>query len=170
MIMIVIALLSVVLPLVHLAVSKVPRTRARVIRLLLVYALVLDVGVIGFVLGFIPHIFFADATAKSIGWPPGNPFQFEVATTAAGEFSAFSACGSAARSGSRPDSAGPSSCLARPTATSCRRCAKAISRLIISSRFFRTASSPFGCFCSSSSIGAGEFGKRTAPPMDRARS
>lgn len=78
MIMIVIALLSVLLPLVHLALSKVPRTRARIIRLLLLYALVLDVGVIGFFFGFIPHIFFADATAKSIGWPPGSPFQFEV--------------------------------------------------------------------------------------------
>ncbi|MGJ0621402.1 MAG: DUF6790 family protein [Methylocystis sp.] len=78
MIMIVVALMSALLPLVHLALSKVPRTRARIIRLLLLYALVLDVGVIGFVLGFIPHIFFADATAKSIGWPPGSPFQFEV--------------------------------------------------------------------------------------------
>ncbi len=78
MIMIIVALLSVLLPLIHLALSKVPRTRARIIRLLLLYALVLDVGVVGFVLGFIPHIFFADATAKSIGWPPGNPFQFEV--------------------------------------------------------------------------------------------
>ncbi|MEF3366143.1 DUF6790 family protein [Methylocystis sp. 9N] len=78
MIMIVIALLSVLLPLIHLALSKVPRTRARIVRLLLLYALVLDVGVIGFFFGFIPHIFFADATAKSIGWPPGSPFQFEV--------------------------------------------------------------------------------------------
>lgn len=78
MIAIIVALLSVLLPLAHLALSKVPRTRARVIRLLLLYALVLDVGVIGLPLGFIPHVFFADQTAQSIGWPPGSPFQFEV--------------------------------------------------------------------------------------------
>jgi hypothetical protein len=70
--------LSVVLPLVHLALSKQARTRERVIELLLLYALVLDVGVIGLILGFIPHVFFADQTARFIGWPPGSPFQFEV--------------------------------------------------------------------------------------------
>ncbi len=78
MIGIVIALLSVLLPVVHLYVSKVPRTRRRVIHILLLYALVLDVGVIGLPLGFIPHVFFADETARAIGWPTGSPFQFEV--------------------------------------------------------------------------------------------
>ena len=38
----------------------------------------LDVGVIGLPLGFIPHVFFADETARAIGWPTGSPFQFEV--------------------------------------------------------------------------------------------
>jgi hypothetical protein len=78
MINIIVAALSVVLPLVHLALSGFPRTRARVIRLLLLYALVLDVGVVGLVFGFIPHVFFADQTARMIGWPIGSPFQFEV--------------------------------------------------------------------------------------------
>jgi len=78
MIALVVVLLSVVLPLIHLRLAPPPRTRERVVRLLLLYALVLDVGVIGFVLGFIPHVFFADATARLIGWPPGSPFQFEV--------------------------------------------------------------------------------------------
>jgi hypothetical protein len=78
MIGIIVALLSVLLPLAHLALSKVPRTRARVVRLLLLYALVLDVGVIGLPLGFVPHVFFPDQTVRSIGWPPGSPFQFEV--------------------------------------------------------------------------------------------
>ena len=27
---------------------------------------------------FIPHVFYADEAAKLIGWPSGNPFQFEV--------------------------------------------------------------------------------------------
>jgi hypothetical protein len=78
MIGLIIALLSVLLPLAHLGLSRQPRTRARVIHLLLLYALVLDVGVIGFFFGFIPHVFFANEAAKLIGWPPGSPFQFEV--------------------------------------------------------------------------------------------
>ena len=78
MIGIAIAVLSVVLPVLHLFVSKVPRTKLRVIHILLLYALVLDVGVIGLPLGFIPHVFFANETARAIGWPTGSPFQFEV--------------------------------------------------------------------------------------------
>jgi hypothetical protein len=35
------------------------------------------VGVQGFVFAS-GHLFFADRVADSIGWPPGNPFQFEV--------------------------------------------------------------------------------------------
>jgi len=64
----VIAALSVVLPLVHLALTKAPRTKARVVRILLLYALVIDVGVMGFVFGFIPHVLFPDQAAKMIGW------------------------------------------------------------------------------------------------------
>src|SRR5262245_54445795 len=78
MIGLIVALLSVLLPLIHLALSKRPRTRERTIDLLLRYALALDVGVIGLPLGFVPHVFFADETARLIGWPPGSPFQFEV--------------------------------------------------------------------------------------------
>ena len=78
MIGLIVALLSVLLPLIHLGLSRRPRTRGRVIHLLLLYALVLDVGVIGLPLGFIPHVFFADQAAGLIGWPPGSPFQFEV--------------------------------------------------------------------------------------------
>jgi hypothetical protein len=78
MLTLVVAILSVLLPLLHLAFSKPPRTRQRVVEILLLYALVLDVGVIGMPLGFIPHIFFADEAARSIGWAPGSPFQFEV--------------------------------------------------------------------------------------------
>jgi len=78
MIGIIIALLSVVLPLLHLRFSKLPATRDRVVRLLLLYALVLDVGFVGLIFGFIPHVFFANQTAQQIGWPTGSPFQFEV--------------------------------------------------------------------------------------------
>lgn len=62
----------------HLLISKKPRTRGRVIDILLVYSLVFQVGGLGFVFGFIPHVFFADQTAESIGWATGSPFQFEV--------------------------------------------------------------------------------------------
>jgi hypothetical protein len=78
MIGIAIAVLSVLLPLAHLYFSKVPRTRFQVLHILLLYALVIDVGVMGFLFGFVPHIFFPDETAKAIGWAPGSPFQFEV--------------------------------------------------------------------------------------------
>ena len=74
MIGVAVALLSVVLPLIHLWLSPLPRTRGRAVRLLLLYALVLGVGVIGLFLGFIPHVFFADETARLIGWPAGSPF------------------------------------------------------------------------------------------------
>jgi hypothetical protein len=70
--------LSVLVPWVHLGLSTRPRTRGRVIHVLLLYAPVLDVGVIGLLFGFIPHVFFADQAAHLIGWPPGSPFQFEV--------------------------------------------------------------------------------------------
>ena len=58
--------------------TKPERSWGRVVNVLLVYALVFQVGVVGFVFGFIPHVFFAEQTAKSIGWAPGSPFQFEV--------------------------------------------------------------------------------------------
>jgi len=77
MIGIAIAILSVVLPLLHLALTRAPRTKARIVRILLLYALVIDVGVMGFLFGFIPHVFFPDQAAKAIGWSP-SPFQFEV--------------------------------------------------------------------------------------------
>ena len=67
MVNVVMMLLGVLLPLLHLALTKGPWTRRNVLRLLLVYAFVFDVGAVGFVFGFIPHVFFADETAKLIG-------------------------------------------------------------------------------------------------------
>ena len=71
-------LLSLLLPPLHLALTKGPWSRRNVLRIFLVYAFVFDVGAVGFLFGFIPHVFFADQAAKLIGWPAGNPFQFEV--------------------------------------------------------------------------------------------
>jgi hypothetical protein len=78
MIALTIAILCVLLPIAHLFISKKPRTRLRVLHILLLYTLVLGVGVIGLPLGFIPHVFFPDEAARLIGWPPGSPFQLEV--------------------------------------------------------------------------------------------
>ncbi|MBZ0202827.1 MAG: hypothetical protein K8I03_07410 [Ignavibacteria bacterium] len=63
---------------IHLLVSKKERSKGRVINIFLLYALVFQVGFIGFFFGFVPHVFFADRTAESIGWVTGSPFQFEV--------------------------------------------------------------------------------------------
>jgi hypothetical protein len=78
MVNVVMVLLSLLLPPVHLIVTKGPWRRRNVLRLLLVYAFVFDVGAVGFLFGFIPHVFYADQAAKLIGWAAGSPFQFEV--------------------------------------------------------------------------------------------
>jgi hypothetical protein len=133
MIAIIVAVLMVVLPLAHLALSKVPRTPRRVVHILLLYALAFGVGVIGLPLGFIPHAFFADETARSIGWAPGSPFQFEVGLyDGAWGVLGFLCIWSAACSGWRRASAGLCSCLARPTAISARWSSKGTMRPTIS--------------------------------------
>lgn len=58
--------------------DRQPRTRARVLELLLLNVLVFAVGVFG-VIAFSGHAFKADEIAREIGFPTGNPFQFEVA-------------------------------------------------------------------------------------------
>ncbi len=78
MINMVIVFASVLFPLIHLGMSKIPRTKSRVVRLLLLYGLVFNVGIVGLPMGFVPHVFFADEAARLIGWQPGSPFQFEV--------------------------------------------------------------------------------------------
>ncbi|MFA6916137.1 MAG: DUF6790 family protein [Parachlamydiales bacterium] len=42
------------------------------------YLLFFNVGLMG-VLGAYAHVFLADEIARSIGWAPGSPFQFEMA-------------------------------------------------------------------------------------------
>jgi uncharacterized membrane protein YqaE (UPF0057 family) len=78
MVNVVLVLLALVVPPLHLMLTKGPWTRRNVLRVFLIYAFVFDVGCVGFVFGFVPHVFFADQAAKMIGWPAGNPFQFEV--------------------------------------------------------------------------------------------
>ena len=70
--------LGLVVGTVHLYLDKQPRTKGRVAEIFLLWLLVIAVGILG-ILAFISHTVFADATAASIGWPAGNPFQSEVA-------------------------------------------------------------------------------------------
>ena len=57
---------------------KDARTPRRIVELVLLYVLVIGVGLQS-LYAFMGHVFFADETARQIGWPTGNPFQFEVA-------------------------------------------------------------------------------------------
>jgi hypothetical protein len=63
---------------VHVFLDRQPRTSGRVAEIFLLWFLVIAVGILS-VFAFISHTVFADATAHSIGWPAGNPFQSEVA-------------------------------------------------------------------------------------------
>jgi hypothetical protein len=80
MVSLVFLILGLVVGAVHTYLDpKQPRTRVRVAQIFLLWFLVISVGVSG-VFAFIGrHTVFADATARSIGWPTGNPFQSEVA-------------------------------------------------------------------------------------------
>lgn len=63
---------------IHLLRDKQPRTKRRVLEVVLLYFFFLIVG-IGGLFAFYGHTFMADQIAKGIGWPTGSPFQFEVA-------------------------------------------------------------------------------------------
>jgi len=71
-------LLGLVVGAVHLYLDKQPRTKGRVSEIFLLWLLVITVGLVSVVF-FISHTVFADTSAASIGWPVGNPFQYEVA-------------------------------------------------------------------------------------------
>ena len=63
---------------VHVFLDNQPRTKGRVAEIFLLWFLVVTVGLLS-VFFFISHTVFADTSAASIGWPAGNPFQYEVA-------------------------------------------------------------------------------------------
>ncbi len=63
---------------IQLWVGRKPVTARRLVEVLLQWSLLINVGIAG-LLGFYAHAFQAAATAALIGWPPGSPFQFEVA-------------------------------------------------------------------------------------------
>lgn len=78
MVFIVLAAVAVILGLLHVAIQKQQRTKQRTADALLLYFLALPIGLGGLV-GFVGHTLRAGPVAASIGWPSGNPFQYEVA-------------------------------------------------------------------------------------------
>ncbi|MEN6496957.1 MAG: DUF6790 family protein [Thermoguttaceae bacterium] len=62
----------------HLVLFTRDRSATNVARVALVYLLPIAVG-LGGLIAFVGHTFRAEEIAKSIGWQPGSPFQFEVA-------------------------------------------------------------------------------------------
>jgi hypothetical protein len=70
--------LAIVGFLVHAGISRQPRTPERLLDLLIRWSFGVAVGA-GAVFGFVGHTFEARQVAEQIGFPPGNPFQWEVA-------------------------------------------------------------------------------------------
>ena len=65
-------------PTAHLLLFSQDRSPGNIGRVYLGYLLPISVG-LGGLMGFLGHAMRADEIARSIGWPTGNPFQFEVA-------------------------------------------------------------------------------------------
>ncbi len=63
---------------VHTRIDKRPETQRWPAEVWMLYLLALAVGASG-ISGAFAHTFAAERTAESIGFPPGNPFQHEVA-------------------------------------------------------------------------------------------
>jgi hypothetical protein len=63
--------------LIHAGVSRQPRTRERLVDLLLHWLFGVSIGG-AFVFGFLGHTLYAAQVAEQIGFPAGNPFQWEV--------------------------------------------------------------------------------------------
>lgn len=65
---------AVIATFVHLYIKKEHETE---LETFLSYLIFFNIGVMG-LLAFYGQIFLADETARSIGWAPGSPFQFEM--------------------------------------------------------------------------------------------
>ena len=70
-------IITIIAAILHLYLSKVPKTRNRIFEVFLVWFLFIMVG-IGCIVAFIGHVFLSNMVAATIGWPAGNPFQLEV--------------------------------------------------------------------------------------------
>lgn len=70
-------LITLIGAVLHLFLSKSPKTKNRVFEVFLLWFLLIIVG-IGSIWAFIGHVFMSNTIAAMIGWPAGNPFQLEV--------------------------------------------------------------------------------------------
>lgn len=70
--------LSLIGFLIHLCLSKEPKTPARIVELLLLYQLIFSVGISSF-LAFIGLGFMSEMVAKLLDWPASPPFEEELA-------------------------------------------------------------------------------------------
>jgi 4-amino-4-deoxy-L-arabinose transferase-like glycosyltransferase len=71
------SLLPLLMAVGHVALDKTSRSRERRLEISLLY--LFGVGVAGSGIGgFFGHFFLSETVAESIGWPTGNPFQYEV--------------------------------------------------------------------------------------------
>jgi len=66
----------------HLYFSKVPKTKGRVVELLLLYQLVFNIGFLG-IISFLGHTFLPIDAARYLKWLP-SPFQQELANASLG--------------------------------------------------------------------------------------
>jgi hypothetical protein len=66
----------------HLSFSKTPKTKGRVIELLLLYQLVCNIGLLG-IISFLGHTFLPLDAARHLKWLP-SPFQQELANASLG--------------------------------------------------------------------------------------
>jgi hypothetical protein len=70
-------LITLIGAMLHLFLSKAPKTKNRIFEVFLLWFLLIMVG-IGSIWAFIGHVFMSNTIATMIGWPAGNPFQLEV--------------------------------------------------------------------------------------------
>ncbi len=71
-------IIGLIVAFIQLAVSKSFANKSRRYEVILLYYIVFVIGING-ILDFFAHTVYAVQTAESIGWPPNNPFQTEVA-------------------------------------------------------------------------------------------
>jgi hypothetical protein len=71
------SILPILIAVGHVALDKTARSRERRLEIFLLYLFAVGVAGSG-IGGFFGHFFLSETVAESIGWPTGNPFQYEV--------------------------------------------------------------------------------------------
>ncbi len=71
-------ILVIVVSVIHIGFMQQPRNVTNILGIVLRYVFIFVVAFSSFI-AFLGHTLRADDVAQQIGWPAGNPFQFEVA-------------------------------------------------------------------------------------------